>query len=187
MILNDWQKMKREDMPMRISPNVCSSCCFLKNVRRGCCDPLRTNLTATCYASGSKRLNCFFKCEMFLIFETYVIYRRPLLFAILGFAVLTILGLKNHKQRGKTAIFRVNLGLKYQFWYSLFEIYQERNPANSEGNLYISWWIWHLIWGCEVVEIWRLVAAEVCDSEDSPELFPIRLFVGFKDSLVRTL
>ena len=44
IILNDWQKMKRVDIPIRIHPKVCSSCCFLTNVRRGCVTELIVRL-----------------------------------------------------------------------------------------------------------------------------------------------
>ena len=37
MILKDWQKMKSEDMAIRMMPRLCSSICFLVKVRRGLC------------------------------------------------------------------------------------------------------------------------------------------------------
>ena len=45
MILKDWQKMKREDMAMRMIPKLCSSICFLVKVLRGLC---RTKFLMSC-------------------------------------------------------------------------------------------------------------------------------------------
>ena len=65
-------------------------------------------------------------------------YRRPWLFVVLVFTVLTIRGLKNREERGKTVIFSLSHASKSSFSIrGLRFIRNVTTPVNSEGNLYI--------------------------------------------------
>ena len=67
--------------------------------------------------------------------QTQLHYRRPSLFAFFVIAVLTICGHQIQRiTRRKNYYFQYKLGLKQRFWYSLFEIYNERNPREQRGK-----------------------------------------------------